>query len=431
VFRTPCGNIVHSGDYKIDPAPIDGRLTDIEGLSAVGDEGVRLLMCDITNVERTGRTMSESAVGPAVLAILKNAKGRVFTTTFASNIHRIQQIVNACVECGRMVVFAGRSMIKNTVMAQEIGYLTVPSGYSIDIDSINRYPPERVCVVITGSQGEPMAALTQIAQDRHARISIHEDDTVIFSASPIPGNETAIHSVVNDLFSQGADVISGAEYGVHASGHGSQDDIEEYLSCIRPDFLMPHHGQPRHLYRFGKVVAAMGIGEDRVIRAKLGERWRLSKDGYEVVETVRAGVVFISGDTGGEVGYRTIKERQELARDGALYISIALSHDGRRRLSDVVIDHKGFIPEHRDPELYTKIREAVITGISGNRLRSKDYRLQLQNNIGQLVGTVINTRISLKPNIQVLVNYIDRDESVIERAASNGNGNFNSNSGYS
>ncbi len=420
VFRTPYGNIVHSGDYKLDPAPVDGRLTDVEGLKAVGDEGVRLLMCDITNVEKPGRTRSESSVGPVLFEIYKNATGRVFTTTFASNIHRIQQIVNACKDCGRKVVFAGRSMVKNTIMAQEIGYLSVPTGMTVDIDDISRYAPSELCIVITGSQGEPMAALTQIAQDRHARLTIVEGDTVVFSASPIPGNETAIESVINDLFRLGAKVIWDGEWGVHASGHGSREDIEEYIGFIRADNIMPHHGQPRHVHRFKRVLDEMNVGSDRVLAASIGEKWTFYGHGYELTESVRAGVVFISGDTYGEIGRRTIKERQELAREGAVSIAIALSHDGRQILSDVVIDHKGFIPEHRDPDLYSKIREAVVSGVSGNRLRSREYRLQLQNNIGQLVATTINAQIGMRPNIHVLINYIDRDKPILEKESSIG-----------
>ncbi|MCD6118606.1 ribonuclease J [bacterium] len=415
VLETPFGNIVHSGDYKIDLAPVDGKLTDAEGLSSVGDKGVKLLMCDITNVERPGRTKSESEVGPILSKIIQNAPGRVFATTFASNIHRIQQIMNACHERGRQVAIVGRSMIKNVVTAQSINYINVPAGLMVDIDDIGDRTPSEICVIITGSQGEPMAALTQISQDRHARISIQKSDTVVFSASPIPGNETAIYGVINDLFKLGANVIFGGEWGVHASGHGSTEDIAEYLSFIRPEYIMPHHGQYRHLRRFVRLAGDLGYSEERVILAEIGEQWSFDDQGYKMTDKTRAGVVYISGETSGEVGRRTIKERQELARDGTLYISTALSPDGRRRLSEVVVEHKGFVPESKDPELYAKIREVVSQGIAGNRLRSREYRLQLQNNIGQLASTTVYNILGVRPNIQVLVNYIDRDESVLEQ----------------
>jgi len=415
VLETPFGNIVHSGDYKIDLAPVDGKLTDAEGLSSVGDKGVKLLMCDITNVERPGRTKSESEVGPILSKIIHNAPGRVFATTFASNIHRIQQIMNACHERGRQVAIVGRSMIKNVVTAQSINYINVPAGLMVDIDDIGDRTPSEICVIITGSQGEPMAALTQISQDRHARISIQKSDTVVFSASPIPGNETAIYGVINDLFKLGANVIFGGEWGVHASGHGSTEDIAEYLSFIRPEYIMPHHGQYRHLRRFVRLAGDLGYSEERVILAEIGEQWSFDDQGYKMTDKTRAGVVYISGETSGEVGRRTIKERQELARDGTLYISTALSPDGRRRLSEVVVEHKGFVPESKDPELYAKIREVVSQGIAGNRLRSREYRLQLQNNIGQLASTTVYNILGVRPNIQVLVNYIDRDESVLEQ----------------
>ena len=412
VFRTPAGIAVHSGDYKLDPSPVDGRLTDLEGLREVGDEGVSLLMCDITNVERPGRSISESSVGPALENILRNSPGRVFTTTFASNIHRIQQIIDACNLLGRRVAVVGRSMVKNVIMAQEIGYLRVPPGILVDVDEVSQHPKEKIAILVTGSQGEPMAALTQISQDRHARVAIEKDDTVIFSASPIPGNETAIYSVINDLFRLGADVIYGQQYGVHASGHGSEEDIKEYVSMIKPNFLLPHHGQYRHLKRFCQLAGGLGFGDDQIILGELGDQWRFSARGYENIGKIRSGAVYISGESASEVATRTIKERQELARDGMVFVAVTLSPDGRRRLSDVVIEHKGFIPESKEPQVYEKIREAVLDGIANNRLRSREYRLQLQNNVGQLVQTIISSRLGLKPNVQILVNYADRDESI-------------------
>ncbi len=419
-FDTPNGIIVHSGDYKLDPSPVDGWLTDTEGLAEVGNRGVKLLMCDITNVERPGRTRSESAVYPALSRIIGESKARVFTTTFASNIHRIQQVIRASAEHGRKVAIVGRSMVKNIAMAHDIGYLELPAGIVVDVDSINDLPPSEVTVLVTGSQGEPMAALTQISQDRHARVDVKKGDTVIFSASPIPGNETAIHAVINDLFRLGADVIAGEEWEVHASGHGSLDDISEYVGLIRPEFMMPHHGQFRHLRRFIKLAGELGYPEEKVILAELGERWRFADSGYEMVEKTRAGVVYISGDMAAEVGHRTIKERQELAREGTLYIATTLSPDGRKRLSEIIVENKGFVPEHKDPALYEKIRETVASGISNNRLRSREYRLQLQNNVGQLVSTVVHGALGVRPNVQVLISYADREETVVTRE--NGNG---------
>ncbi|MEP0814060.1 MAG: ribonuclease J [bacterium] len=411
-FRTPYGTLLHSGDFKIDPSPVDGRLTDKDGLAELGREGVSLLMCDITNVERLGRTISESAVGPSLEAVFKSAGGRVFTTTFASNIHRIQQIINAAHHLGRKVAIVGRSMIKNVAMAQEIGYLKVPSGTIIDIDDIRNYQPEQIVIIVTGSQGEPMAALTQISQDRHARVAIEKGDMVIFSASPIPGNETAIYGVINDLFRLGADVIYGPEYGVHASGHGSEEDIKEYIGLVQPTYILPHHGQYRHLRKFVSLAGTMGFDEDRIILSELGDQWEFSQSGFKLAGKTRSGVVYISGDNSAEVASRTIQERRELARDGTIYISVVLSADGKRRLSDVIVEHKGFIPESKDPAIYEKIREAVLLGIANNRLRSREYRLQLQNNVGQSVQAVVQAASGLRPNVQMLVNYADRDEKI-------------------
>lgn len=419
-FDTPGGIIVHSGDYKIDPSPVDGWFTDVEGLGEVGSRGVKLLMCDITNVERPGRTRSESAVYPALSRIIGEAQGRVFTTTFASNIHRIQQIIRASAEHGRSVAVVGRSMVKYIAMAQDIGYLDIPPGILTDVEAIGGLPPEKVTVIVTGSQGEPMAALTQISQDRHARVAVKKGDTVIFSASPIPGNETAIHAVINDLFKLGADVIAGEEWEVHASGHGSMEDIAEYVGLISPEFMMPHHGQYRHLRRFIKLAGDLGYEEERVILAELGERWHFSDKGYEMIEKTRAGVIYISGDMAAEVGHRTIRERQELAREGTLYIATTLSPDGRKRLSEIIVENKGFVPEHKDPALYEKIREAVATGISNNRLRSREYRLQLQNNVGQLVSTMVYGALGVRPNVQVMISYADREETVIKLEIENG-----------
>jgi ribonuclease J len=407
-FHTPAGIYLHSGDFKIDPHPIDGKFTDETGLAKLGKQGVLLLLCDVTNVERTGHTGSESAVGPALRKIFTTAPGRIFTTTFASNIHRVQQVIDLSAKYNRKVALVGRSMVGNGAMARELGYLKVDDSMLIDVSEIDKFPQNRLSIIVTGSQGEPMSALSQIARDEH-RVRIVPGDLVIFSASPIPGNETAIYGIINDLFKKGAHVVYGQEYGVHVSGHGSQDDITKYIGLVKPQFVMPVHGQYRHQMRFMKLAADLGYPSDHVIIGELGDKWTVSEKGAFLKEKVKAGVTLIDGISIGEVGGGILKERLQLAEDGMIVFSCVLSKDGRRIIHGPEIFAKGFLPEKGKYEFFEDLKKSAEEAIFNNRQRSHEYRLQLRNNVANVVKKTIFGATHLTPVILVLISYVDSD----------------------
>jgi len=251
---TPVGTIFHTGDFKIDYTPIEGEPIDLARLAELGKKGVLLLMCDSTNVEREGYTMSEKTVGETFDEIFMNAKNRILVATFASNVHRIQQIVNAAIKFGRKIAICGRSMVNVVNVAMELGYMNVPEGLIIDIDHINKYPPEKIVIITTGSQGEPMSALTRMASGDHKKVEIIPGDLVIISANPIPGNEKLVSRVVNDLFKKGAEVIYESLADIHVSGHASQEELKLIHRLIRPKYFMPVHGEYRHLKRHANLA---------------------------------------------------------------------------------------------------------------------------------------------------------------------------------
>ncbi|OGK11683.1 MAG: hypothetical protein A2Y63_06420, partial [Candidatus Riflebacteria bacterium RBG_13_59_9] len=304
-IRTPEGTIIHSGDFKLDKSPIDHLPTDLEGIKqACQGRDVLALMVDTTNIERPGSTGSEAEVGPALAEYFRAHNGRIFVTTFASNIHRIQQVVDLAEEFGRKVFLAGRTMLKNFEMARSLGYLRVPENIIIPPDDLNRFPPRRLVILATGSQGEPMSALSQISRDEHRFVSIHEDDLVIFSASPIPGNETYIFTVINDLFRLGAEVIYGLDAGVHVSGHAAREEIRLMFEAVKPRYVAPVHSQFRHQMLFRKLVEDWEHQPQAVIIMGVGDVLTMSRSGYEMTERVKAGEVFIDGLSIGSVSSR-------------------------------------------------------------------------------------------------------------------------------
>jgi ribonuclease J len=340
-IHTPLGIIYHSGDFKIDPTPIDGRVADLCRLGRLGTEGVLAMIVDATNAERAGYTPSEKVVGEALERVFATTRGRLIIATFASNIHRLQQIITAAHRYGRKVAVAGRSMRNNIVVAEELGYLDVPKGIIVELDEMNSLPDDRVVLITTGSQGEPMAALTLIANGEHRQVQIKPGDTVVISATPIPGNERVVGRTIDNLFRRGAQVIYGQQ--VHVSGHASQEELKLMLNLVRPHYAIPFHGEYRHLNAFKQVAMEVGIPEERVIVPELGERLELAREGIVRRKKVQAGPVLIDGLGIGDVGNIVLRDRQTLAENGVLVVVVVMEKQTGKFISGPDIVTRGFV----------------------------------------------------------------------------------------
>lgn len=318
-IETPAGLVVHSGDFKIDQTPVDGKVMELNKLALFGERGVLLFICDTTNVERQGYTLSEKVVGETLVKIFERSKQRIIVTTFASNVHRLQQIINAAVAHNRKVALAGRSMINVVDVASDLGYLHIPPDTLVEIGEANKLPPDKVVIITTGSQGEPTAALTRMAQGAHRQVHIEPGDTVVISASPIPGNERLIARTIDNLFRIGARVVYKVDGTVHVSGHASSEEIKTMINLLKPKYVLPFHGEYRHKIHFTNMVASMGIPEDNVIKAECGERWEFYRQKVVMAGKVAAGEIMVDGLGIGDVGNIVLHDRQNLAAEGIKY----------------------------------------------------------------------------------------------------------------
>jgi ribonuclease J len=398
VVRTPIGTLVDSGDYKFDHTPIDGRITDVNTLARLGDEGVLVLMADSTNSEVEGSTGSESQVGHAFHQIFAEAEGRVVMASFASHIHRIQQAVRIAHLHGRVFAVAGRSMIKNVNIARNLGYLQVPDGAMIKMTEIDDYPPERLLILTTGSQGEPLSALTRMAFDDHPQVALHKGDTVVISAKPVPGNEVSVMNTVNRLLKGGAKVIYGPNSGVHVSGHAAQDDQRMLLNLLKPRYFLPAHGEYRHQYLQAELARQAGIPDERVFILENGDVLELDEGSAAIVDKVRAGMVFVDGLELGDAEHVVIRDRQRLAEDGILIAVVTMSVQTGELIAEPELVARGFLydddyraevlAEARDL-LVAKLEELAEEHVTGQRL--------LQEDVDEVLGRFIYRRTKRQP----------------------------------
>lgn len=354
-FRTPVGTIVHTGDFKMDLTPVDGRQMDIHKFAELGRRGVLLLMSDSTNAERAGYTESETTVGHAFRKAFRAAKGRIILATFASNISRIQQAINTAVQFKRKVTVLGRSMVNNVQIAIELGYLDVPEGVLIEPDELNRYPDDQILILTTGSQGEPMAGLSRMASNNHRSVSIMPGDTVIISATPIPGNETGVGRTIDNLMRLGANVIAGRDKKIHVSGHASQEELKLMLELIKPKYFIPVHGEYRMLKTHGDLAVMMGVAKDHVLIGDNGQIFEFSNRSGHKTGHVNAGRVFVDGLGVGDVGNIVIRDRQQLAMEGVVIVVMTLAKRTSHPLAGPDIVSRGFVYVRDSEEL---IREA-------------------------------------------------------------------------
>ena len=373
VIHTPIGAVVHTGDYKFDYTPVDGKPADIGTLARIGNEGVLVMMGDSTRIESPGFTPSERVINDSFDKIFANAPGRILIATFASLISRVQQVIDAATRYDRFIALTGRSMINNVQMAMELGYLNAPKGTFIRIEDINKYKPEQVVIICTGSQGEPTSALTRIANQDHRFVRIQAGDTVILSATPVPGNEKMVNRTINNLFRQGAEVLYQAIANVHVSGHAAQEELKLMLSLVRPKFFMPVHGEYRQLVLHAKLAYAMGIPEDHIVVAEDGDIIEVSKDSISVADHVSNGNVFVDGLSVGDVGQIVLRDRKVLSQDGILMAILTVDKETGQPIGGPDIISRGFVYMRDSEELLNNARDRVLESFIGLNGHSSDW----------------------------------------------------------
>ena len=354
---SPAGTIVHTGDFKVDYTPVFGDAIDLQRFAEIGKKGVLALMCDSTNAERPGYTMSERTVGRTFDQIFSEHRNqRLIIATFASNVDRVQQIINSACKFGRKVVVEGRSMVNIISIAQELGYLNVPQNTLIDINQMRNYPDSQMVLVTTGSQGESMAALSRMAADIHKKVTIKPGDLIVFSSHPIPGNEKAVSNVINELYEKGAEVIF---QDVHVSGHACQEDIKLIYSLVKPKYAIPVHGEYRHLIAQKNLALQLGIPKENIFVMKTGDVLELDQKSAKVTGKVETGEIMVDGLGVGDVGNIVLRDRQHLSEDGILIVVLTLEKYGRQLLSGPDIVSRGFVYVRESEDLMDEARMIV------------------------------------------------------------------------
>ncbi|PZN12855.1 MAG: ribonuclease J [Bacillota bacterium] len=361
-IRTPVGLFVHTGDFKFDQTPIDGRVADYQRLAAYGAEGVHVLLMDSTNSERPGVTGSERQVGEALANVFRQAQGRILIASFASHLHRLQQVFTLAAEFGRRLAVIGRSMESVVEVALKLGYLHDP-GVMVPADKIQELPPERVVVLMTGSQGEPLSALARAASGELRKLELLPGDTVVIAASPIPGNEKLVQRTIDNLFRRGCHVIYGPHAGVHVSGHGSREELRLMLNLTRPRFFIPVHGEYRHLLHNAELARSVGIEDDRILIGENGTLFEVTSDAARIRGKVQAGAVMVDGLGVGDVGNVVLRDRRQLAQDGVLIVAMVLSREQRRVISGPELITRGFVYMRESEDLLAEARERAIQAI--------------------------------------------------------------------
>ncbi len=401
--ETPAGLVVHSGDFKIDQTPVDGRVMELNKLAHYGDRGVLLFICDTTNVEKPGYTLSEKVVGETLKSIFERSEHRIIVTTFASNVHRLQQIVNAAAAYGRKVALAGRSMINTAGVALDLGYLQIPPDTLLEVDEANKLPPEKVVIITTGSQGEPAAALTRMSQGTHRQVKIMSGDTVVISASPIPGNERLVARTIDNLFRLGARVVYKVDGTVHVSGHASGEEIKIMINLLKPKYVLPFHGEYRHKIHFANMVANMGIPESHVIKAESGERWEFQGQKAVLGGKVAAGEIMVDGLGIGDVGNIVLQDRQSLAENGFVVVVLVMDPNTGTWISGPDIVSRGFIYIRENTELVNEAKIVISKMLAGLDKRQLGDRSYLKKCITRSLSSFIFKKIGRKPMILPII----------------------------
>ncbi|WP_346893193.1 ribonuclease J [Clostridium sp. UBA871] len=398
-IHTPIGNIVHTGDFKIDYTPIDGLVMDLERISELGKEGVLLLMADSTNVERQGHSLSEKSIGQTLNRIFSTATGRVIVATFASNIHRMQQIADASVKYKRKIAFSGRSMENISTVAMELGYLHIPEGSMINVDDIRNYRNEEVTIITTGSQGEPMAGLARIAFSNHRKIQLEPDDLFIISASPIPGNDKLISKVINELYKKGADVIYEALEDIHVSGHACQEELKLIHSLVHPKYFMPVHGEYRHLKHHKDLAKSLGMEDKNIFIMNTGDILQLSEDEARISGRVHTGRVLVDGIGVGDVGNIVLRDRRYLGQDGMVVVVVTIEKESYSILAGPDIITRGFVYAKEAEDMINKIRDIAREEIENSLANNQIEWYVLKTNVKRSIERFLYDETKRRPTI--------------------------------
>ena len=406
-ITTPVGTVVHTGDFKIDYTPIDGNLIDLARFAELGKKGVLALMSDSTNSERPGYTMSESSVGKVFDGIFADCKKRIIVATFASNIHRVQQIVNSAMKNNRKVAICGRSMENVMNVAIELGYLDIPEGVLIDIDEIDSYAPERLTLITTGSQGEEMSGLSRMASGTHRKVTITNQDLVIISATPIPGNEKLVSNVIDDLFKIGAEVIYHTLKDIHVSGHACQEEQKLILSLVKPKYFIPVHGEFRHLQAHGETAIKVGVDPNNVIMLANGKVLELDKNFCKVTGTVPAGQILVDGLGVGDVGNIVLRDRQHLSQDGLIIVVIAMDNKTGKVMAGPDVISRGFVYVRESEDLMVGMRKEILKDIEKIQESGiKDWST-IKNTIRDTVHDFVFSKTRRNPMIIPIISEIN------------------------
>lgn len=406
-LRTPAGMVVHTGDIKLDQLPPDRRPTDLPALGRLGDEGVDLFLVDSTNATTPGVSMSESEIAPTMRRLVADAKRRVIVASFASNVYRVQQVIDAAVAANRRIALAGRSMLRNMEIAQELGFLTIPDGFLVDIDAASKLPPEKVVLITTGTQGEPMAALSRMSRGEHRQIKVQQGDTIILSSSLVPGNEKAVFGVINNLAQLGARVITGRDAKVHVSGHGYAGELLFLYNAVRPSNVMPVHGEWRHLQANAELAVATGVGEDNVVVTGNGVVVDLLDGRARIAGEIPVGHLYVDGLHTGDVGEEVLSDRTALGEGGIIAVTVVVDQRTGRPAQTPQVIGKGFSDEPGALEPVVELVENALLDLAGE---GENDPFRMAQAVRRTVGRWVQDKWRRRPMIVPTVVVTGKDD---------------------
>ncbi len=403
IITCGAGIVVHSGDFKIDYTPVDGHVTDLSSLAAAGDRGVLALLCESTNIERSGYTMSERKIGETFIEQFRNARGRVIVAMFASNINRLQQVIDSAIRFGRKVCFVGRSMVSVSQVAMDLGELIIPPDDLLEIDDLDNYPDDEILIMTTGSQGEPMSGLTRMAFSEHRKLQIKQSDKVIISATPIPGNEKFVSRVINQLYRCGADVIYEAMAEVHVSGHACQEEIKLMHTLVKPKYFIPVHGEYRMLWQHAELAESLGMKRENILLPVMGQVMEMNSEEVSITGTVPTGEVLIDGLGIGDVGNVVLRDRKHLSQDGLIIVAMAFDRTNGILISGPDVISRGFVYVRENEDIIESTRE-IVRGIiaSYDHIEGTDWP-SIKNRIKDELHRYIYEKIKRNPMILPII----------------------------
>ncbi len=399
VLRTELGPILITGDYKFDQTPVDGNPADVSRLAALGADGLLCLCGDSTNADRPGIAPSESSVGPALLDLMARCQGRIIVTSFASNVHRVQQVIDAAAQLDRKVALVGRSMRKNFNIARNLGIADAPDGMLIPPREIESFPDHKVVAISTGSQGEPLSALRRMAHADHPDVELHSGDTVIFSATPVPGNERSVNETIDRIFEIGAQVVTAADAPIHASGHGWQEELKLMLNLTKPRYVMPFHGDYKRLRLHAQLAESVGIDPDRIFRARNGEALEIDESGARLVQVVPAGMIFVDGVDIGDPDDVALRDRRALSADGVFIVVATISSEDGSQVAPPEIMFRGVPFVDENDGLVDEIRDVVEQSLSNAARHEEREPSLLQEDLHDDVAGFVYERLRRRPMV--------------------------------